>query len=57
MKKKASIFNIFIKRRGWIKDKGYTFAQALPQALMVFVISYAALKLYDEPVRNWLKRF
>jgi peptidoglycan/LPS O-acetylase OafA/YrhL len=46
---------------GWIKDTGYTFAQALPQALMVFVgtlvISYAALKLYDEPVRKWLKRF
>ncbi|MDR2383259.1 MAG: acyltransferase [Prevotellaceae bacterium] len=46
---------------GWIKDTGYTFAQALPQALAVFVgaivISYDALKLYDEPVRKWLKRF
>jgi peptidoglycan/LPS O-acetylase OafA/YrhL len=46
---------------GWIKDTEYTFAQALPQALAVFVgtlvISYAALKLYDEPVRKWLKRF
>jgi peptidoglycan/LPS O-acetylase OafA/YrhL len=45
---------------GWIKDTGYTFTQALPQALMVFAgtiaISYAALKLYDEPIRNRLKK-
>jgi peptidoglycan/LPS O-acetylase OafA/YrhL len=34
--------------------------ETIPQALIVFfgtiAISYGALKLYDEPVRNWLKR-
>jgi peptidoglycan/LPS O-acetylase OafA/YrhL len=45
---------------GWIKDTGYTFVEALPRALLVFfgtiIISYAALKLYDEPIRNRLKK-
>jgi peptidoglycan/LPS O-acetylase OafA/YrhL len=45
---------------GWVKDSGCTLTEAIPQALLVFfgtlAISYGALKLYDEPVRNWLKK-
>jgi peptidoglycan/LPS O-acetylase OafA/YrhL len=46
---------------GWVSDhKDVGFRQALPYALATFVgavvIAYAALKLYDEPVRNWLQR-
>jgi peptidoglycan/LPS O-acetylase OafA/YrhL len=45
----------------WVKDTGHTLVEALPQALLVFggtiALSYAALKWYDEPVRNWLKKF
>jgi peptidoglycan/LPS O-acetylase OafA/YrhL len=45
---------------GWVKDSGCSLSEAIPQALLVFfgtiAISYGALKLYDEPVRNWLKR-
>jgi len=46
---------------GWVSDhKGVGFWQALPYALATFagavVIAYASLKLYDEPVRNWLQR-
>jgi len=46
---------------GWVSDhKGVGLWQALPYALATFfgavVIAYACLKLYDEPVRNWLQR-
>jgi peptidoglycan/LPS O-acetylase OafA/YrhL len=44
----------------WVKDSGCSLSEAIPQALMVFVgtiaISYVTLKLYDEPVRNRLKK-
>jgi len=46
---------------GWVSDhKGMGLWQALPYALATFfgsvVLAYACLKLYDEPVRNWLQR-
>jgi peptidoglycan/LPS O-acetylase OafA/YrhL len=45
---------------GWVADHKPSFQQAFPVALLVFVsagaIAYACLKLYDEPVRLWLKK-
>jgi len=46
---------------GWVADNKVTsFKQAFPVAALVFVssiaIAYGCLKLYDEPVRRWLKR-
>ena len=46
---------------GWVRDhKNVSLGQALPYALATFfgavVIAYACLKLYDEPVRQWLQR-
>jgi len=46
---------------GWASDhRNATLGQALPRALATFagavVLAYAALKLYDEPVRRWLQR-
>lgn len=46
---------------GWVSDhKGVTLSQALPWALLTFIgsiaVAYACLKLYDEPVRAWIKR-
>jgi peptidoglycan/LPS O-acetylase OafA/YrhL len=45
----------------WISDhKGTTITDALPYAFLILasaiVLAYAALKLYDEPVRKWLRR-
>ena len=45
-----------------IENKYYTFGEIWPMTLVVYVgsvlLAYAALKLYDEPVRKWLtKRF
>ena len=45
----------------WVSNHpGITLLQALPYALLTFagaiVLAYASLRLYDEPVRNWLKR-
>lgn len=45
----------------WVSDhKGITLEQALPYALLTFagavVLAYASLKLYDEPVRAWLRK-
>ena len=45
----------------WISNnKGMTMAQAWPYALLILVggivLSYVALKWYDEPVRKWLQR-
>jgi peptidoglycan/LPS O-acetylase OafA/YrhL len=43
---------------GYISKTQYSFAQSCWVALLVFVsviaLSYACLKLYDEPVRKWL---
>lgn len=46
---------------GWVSDhKGISLTQALPYALLTYagalVVAYAALKWYDEPVRNWLTK-
>ena len=45
---------------GWVADHKISMSQAWPFALLTFfssiVIAYACLKLYDEPVRRWLKR-
>lgn len=45
----------------WVSNhKGITLLQALPYALATFfgalILAYAALKLYDEPVRRWLQK-
>ncbi|HEY2725993.1 MAG TPA: acyltransferase, partial [Parafilimonas sp.] len=44
----------------WVAEKKPTPQQIIPVAiaLLVFFIllAYASLKLYDEPVRNWLKK-
>ncbi|SNC75959.1 Peptidoglycan/LPS O-acetylase OafA/YrhL, contains acyltransferase and SGNH-hydrolase domains [Hymenobacter gelipurpurascens] len=44
----------------WVIQKKPTPGQALPVALGLFgfilLLAYASLKLYDEPVRAWLKR-
>ncbi|WP_375437050.1 acyltransferase family protein [uncultured Hymenobacter sp.] len=45
---------------GWVSTHKPTWQQALPVALLTFaaivLLAYACLKLYDEPVRRWLKR-
>jgi peptidoglycan/LPS O-acetylase OafA/YrhL len=45
---------------GWVSDRKIPLEDALPVALLVFVscvaLAYACLKLYDEPVRKWLKK-
>ncbi|TRX27808.1 acyltransferase [Flavobacterium franklandianum] len=45
----------------WVSNhKGITLSQAWPYALLTFsgaiVLAYASLKLYDEPVRAWLRK-
>ena len=45
----------------WVSNhSGITLRQAWPQALLTFsgaiVLAYASLKLYDEPVRAWLRK-
>ncbi|NID11309.1 acyltransferase family protein [Fibrivirga algicola] len=45
----------------WVSNhKGITIGQAWPYALLTFagaiVLAYASLKLYDEPVRAWLRK-
>lgn len=45
----------------WVSNHpGITFMEALPYALLTFagaiLLAYASLKLYDEPVRKWLRR-
>ena len=45
----------------WVSNhKGITLSQAWPYALLTFsgaiLLAYASLKLYDEPVRAWLRR-
>ncbi|MCB2408619.1 acyltransferase family protein [Hymenobacter lucidus] len=44
----------------WVSATRPTWQQALPVALLTFVtavaLAYACLKLYDEPVRKWLRR-
>jgi peptidoglycan/LPS O-acetylase OafA/YrhL len=44
----------------YVANSKATFAQALPYALLTFfgsiALAYACLKLYDEPVRKWLKK-
>ncbi|HET6996788.1 MAG TPA: acyltransferase, partial [Chitinophagaceae bacterium] len=43
----------------WIYNKKPPVSQIVPVAIGLFVffilLAYAALKLYDEPVRRWLK--
>lgn len=43
----------------WVSSHKPTLAQALPYALLTFsgsvLLAYACLKLYDEPIRRWLK--
>jgi peptidoglycan/LPS O-acetylase OafA/YrhL len=44
---------------GWVSTHKPALHQALPVALLTFaaivLLAYASLKLYDEPVRRWLK--
>ena len=45
----------------WVSNhKGVTLGQAVPYALLTFsgaiVLAYISLKLYDEPVRAWLRK-
>lgn len=45
----------------WVSShKGITLGEALPNALLTFsgaiVLAYISLKLYDEPVRGWLRK-
>ncbi|GAB3335195.1 acyltransferase [Larkinella ripae] len=45
----------------WVSNhKGITLGQAWPYAMLTFsgaiVLAYASLKLYDEPVRAWLRK-
>lgn len=45
----------------WVSNhNGITLRQAWPCALLTFsgaiVLAYASLKLYDEPVRDWLRK-
>ncbi|GHU91951.1 acyltransferase [Bacteroidia bacterium] len=46
---------------GWISDKKYTLAEAGWVPVIVFaasvLLAYLALKLFDEPVRKWLRKF
>jgi peptidoglycan/LPS O-acetylase OafA/YrhL len=46
---------------GWVSNnKRMPFATALPYALLTYfgslLVAYAALKLYDEPIRKWLTK-
>jgi peptidoglycan/LPS O-acetylase OafA/YrhL len=45
---------------GWVSNHKVPFSEAYPVALLVIissiVLAYTYLKLYDEPVRIWLKR-
>lgn len=45
---------------GWVSAHKVSLQQALPVTLLTFAaaigLAYACLKLYDEPVRQWLKR-
>ncbi|MFM6925847.1 MAG: acyltransferase family protein [Ferruginibacter sp.] len=45
---------------GWVVTHKLTLKEALPTGLLVFTaciaIGYLSLKLYDEPVRKWLKQ-
>jgi peptidoglycan/LPS O-acetylase OafA/YrhL len=45
---------------GWVYNNKVPLRQALPVALLVLisviVLAYACLKLYDEPVRQWLNK-
>ncbi|MDR1883213.1 MAG: acyltransferase [Prevotella sp.] len=45
---------------GWISDTHHTFSEAIWVVLLVVVssiaLAYACLKLYDEPVRRWLRK-
>ncbi len=44
----------------WVSDHKVTITEALPFAALTFILSiliaYACLKLYDEPIRLWLKK-
>ena len=44
----------------WVYDHKPSFQKAFPFALIVFIssiaLAYACLKLYDEPIRAWLKK-
>lgn len=44
----------------WVMDNKVPMQRGLPMGLLLFVvavaIAYACLKLYDEPVREWLKK-
>jgi len=45
---------------GWVANKKIPFREAYPVSLLVLVsavlLAYACLKLYDEPVRQWLTK-
>jgi peptidoglycan/LPS O-acetylase OafA/YrhL len=45
---------------GWISDTHHPFSESWPVAMLVITFSialaYACLKLYDEPVRRWLRK-
>lgn len=45
---------------GWVADHKYSLREAYPMGLLVvvsaIVLAYLCLKLYDEPVRAWLKK-
>jgi peptidoglycan/LPS O-acetylase OafA/YrhL len=45
---------------GWVQDHKSTIQDTFPVALLVMasciILAYACLKLYDEPVRAWLKK-
>ncbi|HEY4875177.1 MAG TPA: acyltransferase [Puia sp.] len=45
---------------GWVSNHKATIGQGLPFAILTFIASillaYACLKLYDEPIRLWLKK-
>ena len=45
---------------GWVYDNKISLQKALPVGLLVLFscifIAYACLKLYDEPIRQWLKK-
>jgi peptidoglycan/LPS O-acetylase OafA/YrhL len=44
----------------WVKDNKINLRDGFPFALLVFLsaitVAYACLKLYDEPVRQWLQK-
>lgn len=54
-------FPIIYIYTGWVSNhKGVSWQQALPWAVLAYgssvVLAYACLKLYDEPVRRWLRK-